>query len=147
MNDQSNKMNKFDFLLKWKIEYNVPESVFSKTDKGTGKGEFKRELNDKYVVFNYKAQLSSGKGAAHGIFAWDSKEQNYKYWWFEDSGNFMTATCNFINDDTLHLNWHNSLLIQTFKKENKDKVVLRMEHPSPEGKYELVLEVIFRKIH
>ena len=141
-------MNKLDFFLgKWKMECNVPESAFSKADKGTGIGEFKKELDDKYVVFNYKAKLSSGKGAAHGIFAWDSKEQNYKYWWFEDSGNFMTATCNFINDDTLHLNWHNSLLIQTFKKESKDKVVLKMEHPSPEGKYELVLEVIFRKIH
>ena len=54
MNDQINKMNKLDFFLgKWKMECNVPESAFSKADKGTGIGEFKKELDDKYVVFNY----------------------------------------------------------------------------------------------
>ena len=57
----------------------------------------------------------------------------------------MTATCNFINDDTLFLNWHDSLLIQTFTKADPNKIILRMEHPSSEGKYELILEVIFTR--
>lgn len=57
----------------------------------------------------------------------------------------MTATCNFINDDTLFLNWHNSLLIQAFKKIDNNTVELRMENPDKEGKFELVLEVIFRR--
>ena len=57
----------------------------------------------------------------------------------------MTATCEFINDDTLFLNWHNSLLIQTFKKIDENSVELRMENPDKEGKFELVLEVIFKR--
>lgn len=139
-------MNKFEFLLgNWNMEYRVPKSSFSEADKGAGTGEFKRILNDKFVIFNYSATLSSSKGAAHAIFAWDEKTKLYKYWWFEDSGSFMTATCNFINDDILHLNWHDSLLIQTFTKVDPNRIVLRMEHPSSEGKYELILEVIFTK--
>ena len=69
----------------------------------------------------------------------------YKFWWFEDSGSFMTATCNFINEDILHLSWHDSLLIQTFSKVDPNRIVLRMEHPSSEEKYELILEVIFTR--
>ncbi len=146
MSDQLNKMEKFEFLLgKWNMEYRIPKSAFSEEDKGTGKGEFKRVLNDKYVTFNYSSTLTSGKGAATAIFAWDEKANFYKFWWFEDSGNFTTATCNFINDDTLFLNWHDSLLIQTFTKVDPNKIILRMEHPSSEGKYELILEVIFTR--
>ena len=43
------------------------------------------------------------------------------------------------------MNWHDTLLIQTFKKAGPDKVILRMENPDSEGKYELVLEVIFTR--
>jgi hypothetical protein len=57
----------------------------------------------------------------------------------------MEANCEFINDDTLFLNWHNSLLIQTFKKIDEDTLELRMENPDKEGKFKLVLEVIFTK--
>ena len=146
LSDQSNKMAKFEFLLgTWNMEYRVPKSSFSKEDKGVGTGEFKKALNDKYVMFNYSAELSSGRSSAHAIFAWDEKTKSYKYWWFEDSGSFMTATCDFINDDTLHLNWHDSLLIQTFTKADPNRIVLRMEHPSSKGKYELILEVIFTR--
>ena len=146
MSDQSNKMDKFDFLLgKWNMEYRVPKSSFSKEDKGIGAGEFIKALNDKYVMFDYSAELSSGRGSAHAIFAWDEKVKMYKLWWFEDSGSFMTATCNFINEDILHLSWHDSLLIQTFSKVDPNRIVLRMEHPSSEEKYELILEVIFTR--
>ena len=54
----------------------------------------------------------------------------------------MTATCNFINDDTLFINWHNSLLIQTFQKVAPDKVSLRMQDPNDVGQYETVMEVL-----
>ena len=147
----SNVMEKFDFLLgNWNLEYKVPKSAFSEAATGTGTGTFKRALDDKYVYFDYSASLTSGdkagkEGGAHGIFAWDEKGNVYKYWWFECSGNFMEATCNFVNNETLFLNWHDTLIIQTFTKVSADKVILRMEHPIAQGEYELILEVIFTR--
>lgn len=146
MNKEVNPMDKFDFLIgKWKLKYYVPKSFMSDEDTGEGTGEFKRILNNKYVSFDYSAKLSKGEGSAHAIFAWDNKLKLYKFWWFEDSGNYSAATCNFINDDTLCLNWHDSLLVQSFKKENSNKVILRMKYPTNENKHDLVLEVTFTK--
>ena len=146
MVDELNPMDKFNFLLgNWKMESYVPKSQFSEEDKGQGEGEFKRILNNRYVTFDYKAQYSKGKGAAHAIFAWDDKSKIYRYWWFEDSGAFMKATCNFIDENILCLNWHNSLLVQTFHKMENDKILLHMKNPSLRDEYELILEVIFTK--
>jgi hypothetical protein len=146
MTKNSDVMQKFEFLLgEWDMEYHIPKSAFSASDTGSGSGIFKRALDDKYVYFDYTCQFPSGSGAAHAVFVWDDKIKMYRYWWFENSGSFMTATCNFVNEDTLFLNWHNSLLIQTFKKADKNKVILRMEHPIAEGEFELVLEVIFTR--
>lgn len=125
--------------------YNVPKSQFSGGDKGTGKGTFRKALQDKYIIFNYLCKLSSGEGEAQGIFVWDEKENLYRYWWFESSGNFAQATCQFLDDKTLYFNWHNSVLKQTFKKTATDQVVLHMEHPNTPNGYDLVLEVIFNR--
>jgi hypothetical protein len=146
MSKKENMMKKFDFLIgKWNLEYRVPKSAFSEAMTGSATGTFKRALDDKYVCFDYSCSLPSGEGSAHAIFVWDEKAKIYRYWWFESSGSFMQATCNFINDETLALNWHDSLLIQTFKKDGSDKVILRMEHPISVGEYELILEVTFTR--
>jgi hypothetical protein len=143
MAKELNKMEKFEFLLgDWNLEYKIPKSTFSEAGRDSGTGRFKRALNDKYVYFDYSTKTG---GEAHAIFAWDEKTKVYRYWWFESSGSFLTATCNFVNDETLFLNWHDTLLIQTFRKEGPNKVVLRMEHPIALGKYELILEVIFTR--
>jgi hypothetical protein len=143
---QQNRMEKFEFLLgDWNLEYRVPKSTFSEAATGTGTGTFKRALKDKYVFFDYSCSLTIGQGQAHGIFAWDDKAKIYRYWWFEDSGSFLQATCNFIDDETLFLNWHDTLLTQTFTKAGPDKVILRMEQPCPRGKSELILEVILTR--
>ena len=139
-------MEKFEFLLgDWNLEYRVPKSSFSEADTGSGSGTFKRVLNDKYVCFDYSCSLTTGEVEAHAIFAWDEKGKVYRFWWFESSGNFQTATCNFLTDETLFLNWHDTLLKQTFKKINQNKVVLRMEHPKSEREYALILEVLFTR--
>lgn len=146
MEKKTNMMEKFDFLLgDWNLESRVPKSMFSEADTGSGTGTFKRALDDKYVYFDYAASYTTGQGQAHGIFAWDEKAKVFRYWWFENSGTFMTATCNFINDETLFMNWHDTIIVQTFTKINTDKVILRMEHPNSEGEYELILEVIFTR--
>jgi len=140
-------MDKFNFLIgSWDLTYKIPKSSFSEEATGKGSGTFKRILNDKYVVFDYEASFTTGdKASAHAMFAWEEKIKMFRYWWFENSGSFMTATCNFINDDTLFLNWHNSLLIQTFKKIDEHTIELRMENPNKEGKFKLVLEVMFKR--
>ncbi len=146
MKKQLNPMDKFDFLLgSWHLKYKVPKSLFSDEAEGEGTGEFKRVLNDKYVIFNYSAKLNSFKVSAEGIFAWDDKLELYRYWWFEDSGKFSSATCNFIDEDTLCLNWHENLFVQSFKKEPGDRVILRMKYPLTENKFDIILEVTFTR--
>ena len=146
MNKEINPMDKFHFLIgTWELEYKVSTSQFSVEDVGKGEGTFKRILNNRYVTFDYYAKLSTGEGAAHAIFAWDEKCKIYRYWWFEDSGEFMKATCNFINDNTLCLNWHNSVLVQTFSQTENDKIILEMRYPKNKTDYEIILEVIFTK--
>jgi hypothetical protein len=140
-------LNKFNFLIgSWNLEYKIPKSSFSEEATGKGSGTFKRTLKNKYVVFDYEATFSTGKeAAAHGIFVWDKKLKMYRYWWFEDSGSFETATCNFINNKTLFMNWHNSHLIQTFTQIDENTVELRMENPDKDGNFILVMEVILKK--
>jgi hypothetical protein len=136
-------MSKFEFLLgTWDLDYRIPTSTFGAARSDSGTGSLKKALNDKYVLFDYSTQSGS---EAKGIFAWDDKVKIYRYWWFENSGNFLNATCYFINDETLAMNWHDTLLVQTFTKEGTDKIVLKMQYPSSSKDYELVLEVIFTR--
>jgi hypothetical protein len=128
----------------WLIKF--PKANSGPEDAGEGEGEFKRILNNQYVIFDYHAKLSAGKGAAHGIFAWDKKSKIYRYWWFEDSGEFMEAACDFINENTLYLNWHKSVLIQTFHEAEKGKVFLEMRYPSDKNNYQIILEVVLTRI-
>jgi hypothetical protein len=146
MLNELNKMDRFEFLIgEWNLVYNIPKSTFGEASKGTGKGKFKRALDDKYVYFDYESYINDQEGQAHAIFAWDDKSKIYRFWWFESSGNFSQATCDFINNDNLFLSWHDSILIQTFSKINSNNVILRMERPISNGKYELILEVIFKR--
>ncbi len=147
MSEKLNPIDKFHFLLgTWKMNYKVPKSQFSFKDIGEGEGSFKSILNNQYVTFDYYAKLSKSKAAAHAIFAWDEKSNIYRYWWFEDSGEFMKATCNFLDENTLCLNWHSSLLVQTFQRiEDGNKIILHMKYPLNKNDYEIILEVLFTK--
>jgi len=146
MSEELNPMRRFDFLLgKWKLLYKIPKSSFSNPDSGEGEGEFKSVLKEKYVTFDYSCKLFAMEDAAHAIFVWDAKTEIYRYWWFEDSGAFMEASCNFLNDTTLCLNWHNSLLVQTFQLTEDGRIILRMKYPSEGNNYETILEVVFTK--
>jgi len=138
-------MDKFEFLIgNWNLEYRIPKSFLSEARSDSGHGSFKRALDGKYVFFDYSTK--SG-GAAHGIFARDEKSNLYRYWWFENSGSNLAATCNFLDDGILAMQWHDSLLVQTFEKTGPNEVLLRMQSPVSQGGYELVLEVVFRREH
>ncbi len=139
----SQAMNKFDCLLgDWDLEYHIPKSSLSEAGSDSGVGSFTKVLDGMYVVFDYSTTSGS---EAKGIFAWDDKARIYRYWWFENSGQFLSASCNFVNDDTLAMNWHDSLLVQTFSRDGPDRVVLRMSVPADAGGYDLVLEVILTR--
>jgi hypothetical protein len=143
MKAPSEMMKPFEFLIgNWNLDYIIPQSSFHAAATEKGAGTFSRTLNDRYVVFDYSTE--SG-GAAHGIFSWDDKIQLYRYWWFENSGTFLAATCKFINENTLYMQWHDSLFVQTFTKINERTVRLRMELPDVQGKYELIMEVMLRR--
>jgi len=133
------------FIGDWNLEYKIPKSRFSEAATGTGAGTFRWALDDKYVYFDYTFSLTTGDGEAHGIFAWDQKAKVYRYWWFEDSGSFSEAAGDFVDNNTLFLKWHDTQLIQTFKRVDCDKIILKMEDKATSGKYELVLEVVFTR--
>jgi hypothetical protein len=136
-------LEKFGFFLgSWNLDYRIPKSNFSEARSDRGSGSFKKILTDKYILFEYSTE--SG-GEAKGIFAWDDKIKAFRYWWFENSGSFATATCNFISNKTLAMNWHDTLLVQTFVKESTDKIILKMQNPSGQGGYDLIMEVIFTR--
>lgn len=147
MTQPDHQMDKLQFLLgEWEMEYRIPESSMHEAETASASGTFKRALNDKAVVFDYGGATSAGERfSAHGIFLWDEKTQIIRYWWFESSGAFMTASCEFVDDDTLYMSWHDSLLTQTFKKIDPDRVILHMGRPAAQGAYELLLEVTFTR--
>ncbi len=147
MSKELDSMRKFNFLLgTWELKSEVPKSQFSEYDSGAGRGEFKTLLDGKYVSFDYMIKYTKTSGAAHAVFAWNSKSKNYDYWWFENSGDYMQASCNFIDDSTLCLNWYNSLFIQTFQLKENGNVVLEMRYPKNKDEFEVVLKVIFTKV-
>ena len=136
-------LEKINFLLgDWNLEYKIPESIFSKPGTESGTGSFKKILNENYIMFDYSTE--SG-GAAKGIFAWDDKIKMIRYWWFENSGSFSSAICNLINENTLAMNWHDNLFVQTFKRKTPNKIVLNMKYPTEDGKFITIMKAILTR--
>ena len=139
----SEAMNRLGFLLgEWHLEYHIPKSSFAEAGSDAGTGRFARAFSDRYVFFDYSTESGS---AAHGVFAWDAKAGILRYWWFENSGSFSTANCQFLDDGVLAMNWHDTVLVQTFTRIDASKVILRMSAPAAHGAYELVLEVVMTR--
>lgn len=147
MEQANTLMKRFEFLIgDWTLEYKIPASKYSEAMTGTGSGTISRQMDNKYVVFDYRAQVGdSPEVQAHAIFVWDSKLGMYRFWWFESSGNFNSAVCRFINDETLIINWQDSLLIQTFQKTGPNTVLLKMKDPDADGNYVPVMEVLLTR--
>lgn len=146
LRENETMMEKLGFLIgRWNLDYRIPQSRFSHATTGSGEGTFRRAVHDKVILFDYTCLIEGEKGAAHGVFAWDEKVSLFRYWWFESSGATDSASCNLIDDSTLYMNWHNSVLRQTFRKIDDDTVVLHMDHPNADGDYDLVLEVILNR--
>jgi len=140
-------MREFDlFIGSWRLQYDVPESFFSPQTSGEGEGTFAEILNGHCVTFGYEAHFANESAAAHGIFVRNNQQNTFRYWWFEDSGNYDRATCKFLNKHSLFLVWRGSALIQTFEQINPDHIELKMFDPRENLSHELILKVdLYRK--
>lgn len=97
-----------------------------------------------YLTFDYQMQQKdTGEmiGEAHGIFAWDPKAGQYRYYWFESSGNFLQATGALRDDRTLALVWQGVNCTQIFQQVSADAMYLEMHCPD----MDLLLRVDFSR--
>jgi hypothetical protein len=143
---ETSAMERFGFLLgEWDLDYRIPASSLHAAAVGRGHGSIRTALGGAFVIFDYEGRSGGETTQAHGIFGWDDKAKIYRYWWFESTGQSRMATGDFLDDETLRLNWHDTLIRQTFQRTGPDEVRLTMEGPSARGGEELVLEVIMSR--
>ncbi len=127
------RMRRLRFLIgEWELAYTYstePDGP-SMTDLA-GAGSIRTILGGTHLCFDYdvhRKETGEPAGSAHGVFAWDSGRQRYRYHWFESSGAFLQASAELADPDTLVLDWDNDCS-QTFRRENHDRIVLEMTCP------------------
>jgi len=127
----------------WALDYTVTQrGKTAKTIRGTGS---LRLLFDAYLTFDYRVfdKASEAKSAeAHAIFVWDKAAGQYRYYWFESSGNFQQATATLQDADTLALDWRDINCTQIFRRVSADAMYLEMQCPDQD----LLLRVDFSRL-
>ena len=112
----------------WSLDYTVTQRGKTlRTIRGIGSLRF---LFDAYLTFDYQVfdKPSAARIAeAHAIFAWDKKLRQYRYNWFESSGNFHQATGVLRDADTLALEWQDINCTQIFRRLSADAMYLEMQ--------------------
>ena len=138
-------MRALSFLIgEWELDYTVTQNGHTtQTIRGTGSLRFL--FNATYLTFDYQ-MIEKASGAmiaeAHGIFAWDEKAGQYRYFWFESSGSFHQATGALRDAHTLALEWQEIKCTQIFRRVSADAVYLEMRCPEQD----LLLRVDFTRI-
>jgi len=115
----------------WGLDYTVTQhGQATKTIRGIG--SLRYLFNATYLLFDYQMfDKATGEklGEAHAIFAWDKKSSQYRYYWFEDSGNFLQAAGTLRDDHTLALEWQDIHCTQIFRRVSADAMYLEMQCP------------------
>ncbi len=128
----------------WELDYTVTQhGRTSSTIRGAGSLRYLFDAT--YLTFDYQMQEKvTGEtiGGAHGIFAWDPKARQYRYYWFESSGNFHQATASLRDDDTLAMEWQQINCTQIFRRVSAGAMYLEMRCPDQD----LVLRVDFSRM-
>ena len=137
-------MRALSFMIgEWALDYTVTQhGLTTKTIRGIG--TLRYLFNATYLTFDYQAHLkASGEmiAEAHAIFAWDEKPGQYRYYWFESSGNFHQATGILRDADTLALEWQDIHCTQIFRRVSADAMYLEMRCPEAD----LLLRVDFSR--
>ena len=127
------RMQALGFLMgEWDLDYTYSVKPDGPKAKDlAGRGSIRAILGGTHLCFDYRVhRKETGEpiGSAHGVFAWESEPQRYRYSWFESSGASLQATAQLTDADTLFLDWDNDCS-QTFQRLNDDAVVLEMRCP------------------
>lgn len=137
-------MKALGFMIgEWALDYTVTQhGNTTKTIRGIG--SLRYLFNATYLTFEYQMlENATGKmiGEAHAIFAWDKKSAQYRYYWFESSGNFHHATGVLRDAHTLALEWQEINCTQIFRRVSADQMYLEMQCPDQD----LLLRVDFSR--
>jgi hypothetical protein len=138
-------MRALSFMIgEWGLDYTVTQNGrTTKTIRGTG--SLRYLFNATYLTFDYQVfGKESGEmiAEAHAIFAWDKKSGQYRYYWFEDSGNFHQATGVLRDAHTLALEWRDINCTQIFRRVSADAMYLEMQC----AEQDLLLRVDFTRV-
>ena len=125
-------MRALSFMVgEWGLDYTVTQHGHTtKTIRGIG--SLRYLFNATYLTFDYQMlEKATGEmiAEAHAIFAWDKKLGQYRYYWFESSGNFLQATGILRDDHTLALEWQDIHCTQIFRRVSADAMYLEMQCP------------------
>jgi hypothetical protein len=127
----------------WELDYTVTQH--GRTTKPIRGTRSLRYLFDAiYLAFDYRTvdkDTGEATGGAHGLFAWDGKAQQYRYYWFESSGTFLEATGVLRDDHTLALEWQGLNCTQIFRRVSAYAMYLEMRCPDED----LLLRVDFSR--
>jgi hypothetical protein len=138
-------MRALSFMIgEWALEYTVTQHGQTTKMMG-GIGTLRYLFNATYLTFDYQTlQKATGEmiAEAHAIFAWDKKAAQYRYCWFESSGNFHQATGILQDAHTLALEWQDIHCTQIFRRVSADAMYLEMRCPEQD----LLLRVDFSRL-
>ena len=137
-------MRALSFMVgEWELDYTVTQHGCT-TSTICGSGSLRYLFDATYLTFDYQMrQKDTGEmiGEAHGVFAWDPKAGQYRYYWFESSGTFLQATGVLRDDRTLALEWQDVNCTQIFRQVSADAIYLEMHCPDTD----LLLRVDFSR--
>ena len=144
-NETAAPMRALSFMIgEWALDYTVTQhGQTTKTMRGFG--SLRYLFNATYLTFDYQVlQKATGEmiAEAHAVFAWDQKLGQYRYYWFESSGNFHQATGILRDARTLALEWQDIHCTQIFRRESADAMYLEMRCPEQD----LLLRVDFSRL-
>ncbi|MBS1855390.1 MAG: DUF1579 family protein [Acidobacteria bacterium] len=128
----------------WELDYTVTRNG-STTRTICGTGSIRRFLDAAYITFDYVMRQKATMekiGAAHGIFAWDKKAGQYRFFWFESSGTFLQADGSLSADHPLALEWQGVNCRQVFRRVDAGAMYLEMRCPDED----LLLRVDFTRM-
>jgi hypothetical protein len=137
-------MQALNFMIgDWDLEYTVTQHGAT-TKPVIGIGSMHYLFDGIYLAFDYRVlEKETGKsiGEAHGIFAWDSKNERYLYHWFESSGTFLQAIGHLRDERTVDMVWQGVNCTQIFQGIDANRIYLEMKCPDED----LLLRVDFSR--
>jgi len=87
----------------WEEKVTYPgETPEQKSEGGTGRW-FARPLMGRFLQLNYDGVGPQGPYRAFGVLTYDREAQNYRMFWFDDSGGVGDYRGNFADENTLSL--------------------------------------------